>query len=230
MIRVEIDRLPRPLIYLLAAALCAAGLAAAHGSKIVGNWHVAQWEDAMFFRYNADQIHSLWDCFAKRGAWPGLYRPLTTNLYYYVGSMALGYRVEAYHFINLAFLILNALLLYRLATLFSGPWWALIPPVLFASRLALVEIVLHTFEFQGLLCVFFTILSVDLFVRSRKSESSWMLTLSALAFCLALLSKESATVLPALLILYGWLFDDRIVSRPYLVHPMIALSWAILFV
>src|ERR1035437_2716368 len=78
----------------------------------------------------------------------------------------------------------------------------MIPAVLFASRLAMVEVVLHTCEFQGLLYVFFTILSVDLFVRSRKSESSWPLTLSALAFCLALLSKELAIVLPALLIVY----------------------------
>ena len=226
----RIDRLARPLLYVLVVALCAAGLAAAHGSRIVDNWRVLQWEDGFFFQHNAEQIHSLLDCFVKTGPWEGLYRPLTTNLYYYVGSKALANRAEAYHFINLVFVILNAVLLFRLAELFLGPWWAMIPAVLFASRLAMVEVVLHTCEFQGLLYVFFTILSVDLFVRSRKSESSWPLTLSALAFCLALLSKESAIVLPALLIVYGRLFDDRIVSRRYLVHPIIAISWVILFV
>src|SRR5208282_420862 len=117
-----------------------------------------------------------------------------------------------------------------LAQVFLGPWWAIVPAVLFASRLAMVEVVLHTCEFQGLLYVCFTILAVDLFVRSRKYDSSLLLTLSAIAFCLALLSKESAIVLPALLITCGWLFDDRIFSRPYLVHPIIAISWVLLFV
>lgn len=226
----KIDRLPRPLMYFLVAAICVAGLAAAHGSRIVDNWHQPQWEDGIFFQHNTAQIHSVLDCFDKPGPWHGLYRPLTTNLYFYVGGKALGNRAEAYHFINLVFVILNAVLLYRLAESFLGPWWAMIPAVLFSSRLAMVEVVLHTCEFQGLLYVFFTILSVDLFFRSRKSESVRLLTLSALAFWLALFSKESAIVLPAIVIVYGRLFDDRLISRPYLVHPIVALSWVILFV
>ncbi len=184
----------------------------------------------MFFQHNAAQIHSLLDCFDKPGAWHGLYRPLTTNLYFYVGRKALANRIEAYHLINLIFVILNAVLLYRLAKSFLGSWWAMIPAVLFASRLAMVEVVLHACEFQGLLYACFTILSVDLFVRSRKSGSVRMLTLSAIAFCLALFSKESAIVLPAILIAYGRFFDDRLVSRPYLVHVLVAVSWVILFV
>jgi len=226
----KIDRLPRPLIYFLVTALCIVGLAAAHGSRIIDNWHQPQWEDGMFFQHNAAQIHSVLDCFDKPGVWHGLYRPLTTNLYFYVGRKALNNRVEAYHFINLMFVILNAVLLYRLAVSFLGPWWAMMPAVLFASRLAMVEVVLHTCEFQGLLYAFFTILSVDLFIRSRESDRTRLLTLSALAFCLALFSKESAIVLPAILIVYGRLFGDRVTSRPYLVHPIIALSWVILFI
>jgi Dolichyl-phosphate-mannose-protein mannosyltransferase len=226
----KIDRLPRLLIYLLVATLCSAALAAAHGSRIVANWHVPQWEDGIFFWYNQTHIHSLWDCFAKQGLWPGLYRPLTTNLYFYLGRTLLGNRIEAYHFINLVFVILNAILLYRLAESFLGRWWAIVPAILFSSRLAFVEVVLHACEFQGLLYTFFTILSADFFIRSRRSESARLLTLSAIAFCLALFSKESAIVLPAILIAYGRLFDDRIVGRPYLVHPIIALLWVILFV
>ena len=62
----KLGRVRQALIYVLVAILCAAGLAAAHGSKIEGNWHVAQWEDAMFFRYNSDQIHSVGECFEKK--------------------------------------------------------------------------------------------------------------------------------------------------------------------
>ena len=229
-IQLGIDDLQRLLIYPLVAVLCAVALAHVHGSNIVENWHRTTWEDLAFFRYNSNEIHTLWDCFRKKGLWPGLYQPLTTSLYYYLGSIALGNRIEAYHFINLTFVILNAILLYRLATLFLGRWWAMVPPVLFVSRLAMVMVVTNTTEFQGLLCAFFTILSLDLFVRSRESDRSSMLAMSALAFWLAIFSKESAIVLPAILIVYGRLLDKRPALRPYLVHPMVALAWAILFV
>jgi hypothetical protein len=219
-------------MYLLALVLCSGGLAYAHGANIQANWHVAQWEDTMFFRYNSDQVHSVPECFEKRGVWQGLYRPLTTNLYYYIGHKAFGDRVEPYHLITLIFLVLNALLLYRLAELFMGRWWAMIPAVLFASRYALVEVVLHTCEFQGLFYVFLSILSVDCFVRSRRSPRSvsWsFLAVSGGAFVLALLSKETAIAVPAVLVLYGRLFDDSIARREYLLHPAIAVAWVLPF-
>jgi hypothetical protein len=227
---VKISRLPRPLIYALVAVLCTVGLAAAHRSRIAENWHAIQGEDTLFFEYTDANIHSLSDCFAKRGVWAGLYRPLSTNLYYYLGSRLLGNRIESYHVINLVFVILNAVLLFRLAESLLGTWCAMIPAVLFASRIAMVEVVLNTCEFQGLFYTFFTIISVDLFVRSYRSNGSWQLTLSAFAFILALFSKESAIVLPAILIVYGWLFEETILTRRYLVHVLSALLWVILFV
>jgi hypothetical protein len=226
----KISRLPRPLIYALVAVLCTVGLAAAHRSRIAENWHAIQGEDTLFFQYNDANIHSLSDCFVKRGVWAGLYRPLSTNLYYYLGSRLLDNRIESYHVINLVFVILNAVLLFRLAESLLGTWCAMIPAVLFASRIAMVEVVLNTCEFQGLSYTFFTIISIDLFVRSYRSDSSWPLTLSAFAFVLALLSKESAIVLPAILIVYGWLFEDSIFTLRYFVHALIALLWVILFV
>lgn len=226
----KISRLPRPLIYTLVAVLCMVGLAAAHRSRIIENWHARQGEDTLFFDYNDANIHNLSDCFVKRGVWAGLYRPLSTNLYYYLGNRLLDNRIESYHVINLVFVILNAMLLFRLAELFLGTWCAMIPAVLFASRIAMVEVVLNTCEFQGLSYTFFTLISVDLFVRSYRSASSWPLTLSAFAFVLALFSKESAVVVPAVLIVYGWLFEDSIFTVRYLVHALVALLWVILFV
>jgi hypothetical protein len=172
------------------AVLCAAGLAYAHGSRIKDNWHVAQWEDAMFFRYNSEKVHSLLDCVDKNGAWP-------LSSYYH-----------------------QPLLLHILRNI-RGPGRAIPrrqPPARDPERIALLSI-------RGV----FTLLSVDLFVRCRQTGNVKTLACSALAFCLALLSKESAVVVPAVLIVYGWLFDDSIFRREYLVHPTITILWAALF-
>lgn len=191
--------------------------------------HDLQWEDRGFFQYNLEHIHSLRDCFLQRGEWPGLYRPLTTNLYYYLGQLLFDNRVEVYHAINLIFLVLNSLLFYHLAALFLGETWGLVPMVFFASRLAMIEIVLHSCEFQGLLCAFFSLLSIDLFIRARASDRAWMDWCSIVSFVLALLSKETAAVLPAILLVFGWLFDSRLKARNYRAHAIIAVVWAIAF-
>ncbi len=161
--------------------------------------------------------------------WAGLYRPLTTNLYYFLGGRLFDNRIEVYHSINLIFLLLNSLLLYHLAVLFLGETWGLIPPVLFASRLATVEIVLHTCEFQGLLCAFLSLLSIDLFIRARLSGRAWMDWCSIVSFVLALLSKETAAVLPGILLVFGWLFDTRGARRNYIPHAIVAIVWGIAF-
>lgn len=211
--------------YTCVFVLCALGLAYIHGPAIVANWHATQWEDGKFFSYNAAEIHSLMDCFRKHDADPELYRPLSANIYYFL----CGNKVEFYHGVNVLFLLLNSLLLYRLATLFLGPWWAGLPAVLFCTRYAPIEIVLHTCEFQELLPVSFVLLSVDLFIRCRRNRDVRLLACSALTFCLALLSKEPTVILPGLLLTWGWLFDERDEIWEWLVHPAIAVVWLTLY-
>jgi hypothetical protein len=189
-------------------------------AAFLDNYHQLQWEDGAFFSWNAHQINSVRDCFTQRGNWPGLYRPLTTNLYYYIGGKLWNQRIEVYHWINIVMVVINSLLLYRLSENFMDGWYAIIPALLFSTRTAMIECVLHSCEFQGLLYVCLTILSADLFIRHH----TWA---SAVTFALALLSKESAVVLPALLIAYGWLFERF--SLRYLLHPVIAVVWAVLF-
>ena len=219
----------RPIFLIAAAVLCVIGLELTHGSRIATNWRVLQWEDQGFFQYNIENIHRFADCFLHRGAWPGLYRPLTTNLYYFLGLRLFDNRIEVYHAINLIFLVLNSLLFYHLAALFLGETWGLIPLALFASRLAMIEVVLHTCEFQGLLCAFFSLLSIDLFIRARVSGGRWRDWCSIVSFVLALLSKESAAVLPGILLVFGWLFDSRLTKRPYSAHAITAVVWAVAF-
>ena len=179
----------------LALAVTIAGLALAHGRRLLVNFGQLQWEDAVFFRYTRDHVHSVLDAFRLPGPYPGLYRPLTTNLFYFVGRHLFGESVAGYHVVILTVFILNAILIHRIAFRLLPSRWALVAPVLWASRLANVEVVTHTCEFQGLLSATGVLLAVDWFAADRPARS-------AAACAVALLAKETAVVLPLMLLAY----------------------------
>lgn len=179
----------------LALAATIAALVLAHGRRLVANFGQPQWEDGVFFRYTREHVHSVLDAFRLPGPYPGLYRPLTTNLFYFLGRHLFGERVAGYHVVILAFFILNAVLLHRIAFRLVPSRWALVAPVLWASRLANVEVVTHICEFQGLLSATGVLLAVDWFADDRPGRS-------AAACAVALLAKETALVLPMMLLAY----------------------------
>jgi hypothetical protein len=202
----------------LAALLATVALACVHGRRLVENLARTQWEDDLFFRYTREHIHTLVDCFRLPGPYPGLYRPLATNLFYFVGLGAFGRDLAAYHLICLVLAIFNAVLLYRIAFRLLRSGWALLAPVLFVSRLANVEVLTHSCEFQSLFAVFWGLLCIDWFMGGRVR---W----SAVAFVLALASKETAIVVPAILLAHGVLFDRQRRRRAYLGHLVVAGLW-----
>ncbi|HXJ22873.1 MAG TPA: hypothetical protein VMT03_21830 [Polyangia bacterium] len=192
-------------------------LAWAHGRRIAQNLGQTQWEDAVFFRYTRDHIHTLYDCFRLRGPYPGLYRPLTTNLFYFVGLHLFGERVAGYHVILVVLVVANAVLLHRIAARMLPGRWALVAPVVWASRLASVEVVTHTCEFQGLFSAFWLLLAIDGFADDRHGFTT-------VAFALALLSKETATVLPGILFAYH-LTVDRKPARAFAGPLVVSVVW-----
>jgi len=195
----------------LPTLLAAVALACAHGRRLVQNLTQAQWEDGLFFRYTREHVHTLVDCFRLPGPYPGLYRPLTTNLFYFVGLRVFGENLAGYHLICLFLAVFNAALLYRIAFRLLRSRWALLAPILFTSRLANAEVVTHICEFQSLFSAFWALLCVDWFMEQR-------LRWSAVAFLLALASKETAIGIPIILIAHGVLFDRERKHRPYRRH------------
>jgi hypothetical protein len=195
--------------------LIVAAFAAVQGTRVNSGFKKYQWEDKLFIAQNERSIHSLADCFTRISVWPGLYRPLTTNLYYYIGRKLFGSRIEGFHIVNIAFYLANAFLLYMICLKLMAQPWAALAPIVFVTRLAHAEVVTNTVEFQSLLSVFFTLWALYFFIESRSARRNLFRGLSLASFALALLSKETVATSPAFAIAFGWLFDKRFSWRRY---------------
>lgn len=205
----------------LAFVVIVLGISATHGRRIVQNHHSLHWEDPLFFQHTRDNIHSLADCFTKRSLWPGLYRPLTTNLYYYLGEKLFRNRIEIYHIMSLVLILANALLLYHISLHFLSPLLSILPVALFTSRHSHIEVVLNSCEFQSLLAVFFSLLTVKLFILGRTCKCMPLEYLSLVTLILSFLSKETSVVTPMILMAYGLLFDVAKAWKHY-IWPVVA--------
>ena len=192
------------------------------------------WEDWRFFRHTKEQVHSPLDCFTQPSAWPGLYRPLSTNCYYLVGRALWGNRVAPYHVFNAAVFLVNVLLLFALARRLLPLPLALVAAALWASRVAHRQVLLYTSEFQALGSTFFALAALCLALPPRTSgaspQASRAREAAALAaFAAALLSKESTVALPAIVTAATWLFGARPLWKRDLLWWAVAGAWALVF-
>ena len=214
-------------------AVVVGAFALVQGPRVIHNlpkWH---WEDGRHFHHNRQQIHSIADCFLLPSAWEGgaesTYRPLSANLYYLAGRSVFGNNVEVYHAIDAAAYLANGILLFLLCRqLLPGPF-ALIPPVVFVTRLAHRQDFEYTSNFDTLSYAGLCLLALLLFVRARRQERRFPEAGAAFVFGLALLCKEAAVVWPALVTAYGWLFDRSAAWRKYVPGWVLAALWVVCY-
>jgi len=222
-----------PLSTRAGIAIVVAAFAIVQGPRVIHNlpkWH---WEDGRHFHHNRQQVHSIADCFLVPSAWEGgaesTYRPLSANLYYLAGRSLFGNDVEVYHAIDAAAYLANGILLFLLCLeLLPGPV-ALIPPVVFVTRLAHRQDFEYTSNFDTLSYAGLCLLALLLFMRARRQERRFPEALAAFAFGLALLCKEAAVVWPALVTAYGWLFDRSAAWRKYVPGWVLAALWVVCY-
>jgi hypothetical protein len=209
------------------AVIVLAALAVAQGPTFLEYLHRRHWEDRRFFVYAHRSVSTVGECFTRPSAWPGLYRPLTTNCYYVLGSRIWNDRIEVYHAINLALFAANGLLLLWLCLDWMPAPWSWVAGALFVSRRAHHQLVANAVEIQGLASVFFVLLASKLFLAGRRSERRSLEVLALPVFVLALLSKEATVVWPAIVGLHGWLFDRPAAARRYLPPVLVASACAL---
>jgi hypothetical protein len=213
----------------VAAVVVTGCLAATHARRLPDTFHERYYEERAFEQHNRRFVHSPLDCFTAPSYYPGLYRPLTTSLYYYLGHLLWRDRPEAYKVVNYVFLIANGVLLFLLCRRFVALAWALVAAALFASRRAHLGVVLISVEFQTLLAVFYSLWMLYFFIRARREGRSSFEVLSYICFVMALLSKEPSVAMVVVVLAWGRLFDDKWKWEPYLTHVGIAALWAVWF-
>ncbi len=163
------------------------------------------------------------------GSGESSYRPVVT-FSYFADRWIWGRGTFGYHLTNLLLHLANVLLFYALAAAIAGdPRKAFLAALLFALHPLNSEAVNAIAYREDLLAFLFVMAS---FIAYRRS---W-LARSAVFFLLALFSKESAVVLPALLILHDYCFVfagdlKKLLGafRRYLVHGAVLLVYVLVW-
>ncbi|MEA1928081.1 MAG: glycosyltransferase family 39 protein, partial [Candidatus Auribacterota bacterium] len=128
------------------------------------------------------------------------YRPLV-KLTYKIERFFFGINPFGYHLVNTALHCLNALFLYLICRIIMGrPAPAFIAALIFGIHPLQVEEVSYISGLGGLTAVSGILISIYYFLRFRSERKTSFYILSIIFFVLGLLFKESAMILPVLLI------------------------------
>lgn len=143
--------------------------------------------------------------------WPqgesGLYRPVTTLSYLFNYSvLGNGVEPEGYHWVNLLLHCGNVLLVYALALrLWREFWPAVFTAALWAAHPVLTESVTNIVGRADLLAGMAVLGALLLYLKSMESAGwrrwAWLAALTAVS-AIGMFSKESAAVIPAVIVLY----------------------------
>ncbi|MBI4831487.1 MAG: tetratricopeptide repeat protein [Candidatus Lindowbacteria bacterium] len=144
----------------------------------------------------------------------GYYRPLIL-LSYAIDYSLWGLRPAGFHLTNILWHALaSALVVVLVLRIISSPTAALLSGALFAVHPVHVESVTFVSGRTDVIATVFALISFILFVDERCEERiTWRLPVSVLFFVLALLSKEVAAALPALLLAAEMVFGSRGAAR-----------------
>jgi len=154
----------------------------------------------------------------KRGATgeSGFYRPLQTITY------ALNYslnklNVRGYHFTSVIIHILAALAVFWFINiLYDDNILSSIAAVLFVIHPVHTVVVSYISTRAESLCLLFVLLSFIFYIKSLRSKNIIPYILMLLSYPLALFSKETSLILPALLLLYHYTFKEKIRPKEFL--------------
>src|SRR3990167_6080232 len=127
-----------------------------------------------------------------------VYRPLTTQVFYFLSNRLFDLNPLWSHIISFIFLFAIIYLIFRIALeIFGNQKIASLAALLYATSASHFGHLYYLATFQELGMTFFVLLSCLFFLKTKKLAAF-------IFFILALMSKETAIVTPFLLILISW--------------------------
>lgn len=137
----------------------------------------------------------------------GVYRPLTTQVFYFLSNSVFNLNPLPLHVISFITFFLVIYLVYKLVNkLVESDSVAFFAALLYATSATHYGHLYYLATYQELGLTVFCLLSVALFIKFVNTENIKHYFLSVATYILALFSKETAVVIPGILILtYGFL-------------------------
>lgn len=156
------------------------------------------------------------------------YRPLHVASYIIDYSLW-GLNVTGYHLTSIILHILVTLCLYWFVLLlYNNRRLSLITSILFLTTPINVETIASISVRGDILSVLFMLLSFIFHINSFRTNKMSLHVLLLLSYILALLSKENALILPALLLLYHYVFKRKINFRIFTLILITTVAYILL--
>src|SRR3989338_6163762 len=179
--------------------------------SILNNLYVHEW--GYFMKYFRENL------IAGAGFFSNFWRPILLSVFSLEWHLWGGWSA-GYHFVSTAFHIANAILIFRiLHTLFQKYRVAILTALIFLVHPLQTESVTYIAGMADPLSVFFILLGIFFFLKFRASDvtpwKSRFYLLSLLMYALALMSKETAIIMPALLIISDFFLEKGVEQIPF---------------
>jgi tetratricopeptide (TPR) repeat protein len=209
--------------------IVAAGFAvyanALHGDFIWDDEYLVQ--NNVFIRDGSHVAGLLTEDFGSGGGKTyGYYRPLQ-GLAYAAGYALWGLDVRGYHAMSILMHVVAALMIFFLIRLlFHDPALSFFTAILYVVHPIHTEAVAYMSGLGDPLSLPFLLLAVILYVRKGKEGRTLLFAAMIASYALALLAKEGSLILPGLLLVYHFVFRERIKTVRFL--SLVAVAGAYL--
>jgi tetratricopeptide (TPR) repeat protein len=156
------------------------------------------------------------------------YRPLQM-IVYMLGYSLWGLKTLGYHLMSILTHILAAVTLYfLLRNLFHKKTISFVASLLFVSHPINTEAVCYISGLADPLSLVFMLSCIIFYIKSLYLKNRTLTILALLSFVFALLSKESAVILPVLILLYHYTFKKQVEIKKFSLFLGILMGYILL--
>lgn len=186
------------------------------------------WQDDFVFLSSSGDS-SIIDIAASFAFWNtgelGFYRPISTNLYFWLGKYIFGLEASRFLSFNIFVHSINCFLVYViLKNLTSDRFLSFVTSLSYLLSRVHVESLMWVSGFQEISMTFFVLLCVVLYVSIPDSKNATRSVSLSIVYIMSLMCKEMAIIVPIILFIYDALYDRSTGLKGFML-PFIRRTW-----